>query len=150
MGKFSVSAPQQSNPPEVPEAVEVPEAARLEHQREIENAAEREQALRQALWESQLETYFEITYRVIFASQMRVLKLLNESPTGFRQDALRLLAPAAITASGAALERWSQYFLTSSLAVVQDQNIVISEPGRNFLLYVTRQGYPELGPNTQW
>ena len=162
VGNLAVSAPHQSEPPAVPgtyvrpepdtppEPDTTPEIERREHRLERENAELREHALRQALAESQWETYFERTYRSIYSSQMRALNDLNPTGAVLTQDALRKYMPLVLPISGTTFEQWFQFLVNSGLVMVQGQGVVISEVGRRFLLYVTQQGYPQSGHYPQW
>ena len=135
----------QANVPSQKNAVAISEPDGAERRRERENAQNQE--LQQALFVSRIETAFERVYRVIYGSQMKALMELSTTPTGLAREGLSKHIPlGAIIANVMTFEQWIGYLERTGLVETQGQIVVISEIGKQFLLYVERQQYAELGP----
>lgn len=106
---------------------------------------DRESLLLQALAEKEFSTFYERVYREIYGSQISALRAVNSANNGIAQKSLRELQPLTVIQSGMTFEQWFQYLETNALVVSQGQNVQITDSGREFLIYVTQQGYPELG-----
>ena len=124
------------------------ETEQLEQQLERQNAANRERWLTQTLMQSLEQLRFERIYRVIYGSQMKVLKVLNESP-GLTREALAQYPSLAVIVSGTTFDQWLQFLVDTGLVEAQEQSFVITEVGRRFLGYVVEQRYAELGQYPQ-
>lgn len=109
------------------------------------NVQDREHALLEALAISQFSTIHEQIYRNIYASQIKVLKALNESNTELTITQLPA-PPLSVSLAGAqAYDSWRSYLINTGLATLEGQHMTISDAGKLFLIYITEQGYPESG-----
>ena len=124
-------------------------AARMEQIRQILDKAgspDREGVLLQAVAEGESMTFFERVYRLIYASQIRVLRAINGSITGLTRDNLNAYAPPAMKdAAGGVAEWWIGNIVRGGLAEFEGQNVKITDSGKEFLVYITRQGYSDVG-----
>ena len=111
---------------------------------------DREGLLLQALAEKEFLAFFERVCREIYGSQIRALRALNSANAGIAQESLRDFQSLPVIQSTMTFEQWFQYLATNALVVSQGQNVLITDSGREFLIYVTQQGYPEFGLYPGW
>lgn len=143
--RFAPPWSREGNPPRQDGVLVLPDPDGAEQRPEREDTERRDQALQQALEASQWETYFEQTYGLIFASQMRVLNDLNPPGMVLTQNVLRTYVPTTLTQFGTTFEQWIQYLVARGLVEVHEQNVLISEAGRRFLRYVADKNYSQWG-----
>ena len=108
----------------------------------------REQALIQALAESQMTAFFERIHGTIWASQMALLRRLNAGPQGDTAENLRYFYDAAAAVWPTMFETYpfEQYlgFLSASmLATPEEDRVVITDLGRDYLKHVATAGLLE-------
>lgn len=130
-------------------AIEMRERAILSLLDEI-NEDERVSRLTRALAESCLSTAFERIYRIIYGSQISMLRLLNENPH-FREHHVRDFFSRVKDRfpeiyANYTFDRWLDFLKTAQLAVQIEDRLQISDVGRDFLTYLTLQGLPEAKP----
>jgi hypothetical protein len=100
---------------------------------------------------SRLETIFERIYRVIFGSQILALRTLNSAirPVSI-EDAQKFFAdfkekyPEAYDNYG--FDGWFGFLIKESLITIENNLIVITEGGRDFLMFLTHRRLPESKP----
>lgn len=89
---------------------------------------------------------FEQVYRIIWGSQLSLIQYINTSP-GQPTEAVRAFYNIAASTypawyQGYSFERWLG-FVKDQLLLREDRGLVnITVRGREFLLYLTRSGYP--------
>ena len=148
--------PTEDNAPKIPQPQNASPAVkeRIERLRAFLDESgflDRESFLLQALAGKEFSAFFERVYREIYGSQIRVLKALNSSQAGLvQEETLRDFQSLAVIQSAMTFEQWFQYLATNALVVSQGQNVLITDAGREFLIYVNQQGYPEFGQYPGW
>lgn len=119
---------------------------KIDHLAGTGNAAARERA---ALWlyaRAWIMRTHELNYRVIFGSQLKGLRFLNEHRLGVPD--LRSLYLAAFNTpelqAEVSYERWER-FLTHNSGLVErsNGNLVLTEAGNSFLQHIIEHGYTE-------
>ena len=155
-GGAQIGAPGTDDAPAIPQppiaspAVE----ARVQQLRQMldeHGGTNREHTLLHALAVSQFATTFELVYRVIYASQIKALKALNASPTGITKDALQAFLPQALVNSmGTTLDQWLEYLERAEFVAYHGQFVLITDVGKQFLIYVTDRRYSEFGLYPLW
>ncbi|MFH1861833.1 MAG: hypothetical protein ABH878_03380 [bacterium] len=113
----------------------------------LTNNCEREQVLIRYLAAFTVTMIFEKVYYVIFGSQLSVLMELNSAgEKGIKKEFLFTLFekaqanyPELYTEN--TVDRWLGFLESFSLISQEDDNIMITIQGREFLTYIIRQGY---------
>ena len=113
--------------------------------RAIEYKASREDTLLHLLIDTWFAASFEKIYNTIFGSQLKLLALLAQIQQDEEID-LRKFYDDAINEKPDFYQNypygdWINYLIANELVIRHDDNISITEEGREFLSYVYRQGY---------
>lgn len=114
------------------------------------HATEREDHLTRFLAEAHLVAHFERTYRIIFGSQIDGLKILNQRGDVPENEAREFFQqvqqkyPEVYRTYG--YDDWLGFLLRRDLIERRNGNIVLTDIGRDFLLYMTTCGLFENKP----
>lgn len=113
------------------------------------DANEREELLLRALTAQQMEKNFLLVYQGIFGSQIRALRLLNERniPRAEAENLLKVLKAEEPALGDWTLDQYLNFLLRWRLISVDAEQIVITETGRNFLIFLVQQGLSEDRPH---
>ena len=89
---------------------------------------------------------FEMTYRIIFGSQLNALETINASPNGAELQIFETLYNQVAEMNKAmyadySFEQWLGYMENQSLIIRTDDKVYITIDGREFLKYLIHQGY---------
>lgn len=113
--------------------------------RKIDAAPDRERALVRALASTRLVLRFEITHKIIWASQVTTLHLLNSRTDGMQEDEVLPFYEAAREAYASwyvdyPFDRWLGFLQQFGLILRKDSRCLISVAGREFLKYLVATG----------
>ena len=97
---------------------------------------------------SQVLSWFEKVFNTLFGSQIRLLRLLDKESSGIPEGvALTLFMEAKLkypeTLGPWVLNDYLKFLIASSLIIQRDKIITITNPGKEFLIWLTRSGYSE-------
>lgn len=103
------------------------------------------------LAQSRLEGVFERVYGPIFGSQILGLRALAAKPAGkvLRGEALQFfdeLKSKSVISADIAFEAWLQYLVAFDLVKKTDDEVSITDVGRDFLMFLSAKGLPENRP----
>ncbi|MFH1956981.1 MAG: hypothetical protein ABIJ15_00715 [bacterium] len=117
--------------------------------RKVSNSDKKAEVLIHQLAAAQVLTWFEKTYYMLFGSQIALLKSLNETPSGLTKhfisyrffETVRNQYPKAFLSWS--VDNYLNFLITSNLILPENDKLVITVVGREFLTWLTKSGYSE-------
>jgi hypothetical protein len=96
------------------------------------------------LAESRLRTFFERVYNLITGSQIRLLRYLNTAQNASMDEVGQFFETTKTQFpeiySEATLEQWLGFLLRWNLIQANNDKLVLTKPGKDFLLFLHEQG----------
>lgn len=95
------------------------------------------------LAEARVDSHFERTYRLIYSSQIKMLKYLNTVYEVNRDKAQELFQSYHSYYDNEIFESWLKFLKKTLLIQEINNSFQITEIGKDFLVYLTKYGLPE-------
>lgn len=150
---FKITAKSEAPPVLVPVIQEKYENALEEYLSRLPSGIDKDVAMRQLLLEQAAMLDFGKIYIYIYGSQIQFLDNINALPLGASlkrieqefHDILMVKYPDYYTADS--FHVWLHYLIEAELVEEKDGNVVLTEYGRAFLVFLTAQGLPKQRPH---